>query len=448
VPDLVLKVPEKLAPVMTSMAPYVVVYGGRDKGASWTIAQRVILKLYQSPRFFLCGREVQNSISDSVHKLLTETIERMGLEWFFEILATEIRGMNGSRVIYAGLRTDPKKVKSAEGLTDAWIEEAEAVSDDSWDILLPTLGRTCIDSQVFVSFNPFSDGDPTYIRYVLSPPTGALVINANWWDNPWFPPAHHQLRKDDYQRNPQAAAHIWEGKTVEQAGTTEFPMENIHRCLWDVDRFDQKNWYLLVDPSGSRKAGPGREKSEAQRDWTVMSPVGLGVDRCAYHGHWVRDKLDIDEKWDTMVNLNEKYHFKAIGYEDSSGGIEIDYFAKKGRETGYRLPIIPLKATKKKEDRIRWLVPLVRDNQLILPEHSIYTQLDGVVVDLTQQFLKEMKAFPHISAALHDDMLDATSRIMDPDLNAIFPSATPRPIRQAEAHMKWDAATKRMVPKR
>ena len=365
----------------------------------------------------LCVREVQKSIEDSVHRLLADEIERLGLQDFYTVLSNEIRGANGTRFIYAGIKTDPNKVKSTEGVTDLWAEEAENISEQSWKIVLPSIGRTVPDPQIFVTFNPYSEGDPTYVRFLKSPPAGALVIECNWWDNPDFPDFLREQKDDDYRRDPAGARHTWEGKTIEESGTTEFPMEHMKTCIWHADLFQGKNWYLLVDPSGSKKKIHG--------DWTVMSPIGLGSDRFVYQGKWTRDKFSLLEKYNRMVELHEQYRFKAIGYEDSTGGIEIDYFAQKGSETGYRLPIIPLKATKPKADRIRWLVPLVQERRFLIPQQSMYRQLDGVTVDLTEQFLKEMRSFPHIPDTLHDDMLDASSRIMDPDLQAYYPTSRP-----------------------
>lgn len=431
-----LEVPEKLEPVLTTDAPFVVVHGGRGSGKSWAVAKRLLWKGFERPRRIICAREVQKSLDDSVHQLLTDEIERMGLGWFYEVLATEIRGLNGTRFTYVGVKTDPNKIKGAENITDLWMEEAEAVSEKSWRIALPTIGRGCDDPQVFVVMNPYSEADASYIRWILNPPKTAVVIEANMDDNPWAPQYLKDQREESRQRDPAEYLHVWEGKTIEQAGTTEFDMTALQ--YWDADRLADINWYLLVDPSGSKKKEFG--------DWTVMAIVGIGKDRAHYIGGWVRDKFDLDEKWSAMVRLHERYRFQAIGYEDSAGGLEIDYFEREGSRTGYRLPILPLKNNKAKEERIRWLVPEVRARRLIMPKDCWYTQLDGTRLDLTVAFKKEMASFPHISAALHDDMLDATSRIMDPDLGAIPPSSFPDHVpRISPKQGRYDPATRRVV---
>ncbi len=428
-----LRVGRKLAVVLSTAATWVILHGGRGSGKSWVVARKLLIKGRKHKRTILCVREIQNSIVDSVHKLLADEIERLGLGYFYTVMANEIRGANGTRFIYAGIKTDPNKIKSVENVSDLWCEEAENISEESWRIVLPTVGRNASDPQIFVVFNPYSEGDPTYVRFLKAPPEGALVIECNWWDNPDFPEFLRALKDDDYRRDPAAAKHTWEGKTIEEAGTTEFDMEKMKKCTWHADNYQGKNWYLLVDPSGSKK--------KIQGDWTVMSPIGLGRDRFIYQGKWTRDKFNLLEKYNRMVELHEQYRFKAIGYEDSSGGLEIDYFTQKGAETGYRLPIIPLKATKAKEDRIRWLVPLVSEMRYLIPQESIYRQLDGVTLDLTQQLLLEMRSFPHIPDTMHDDMLDASSRIMDPDLGAYYPTAKPTTMVIPRQEGRYDPAS-------
>lgn len=137
------RIGRKLVPILTATSRFVILHGGRGSGKSWAVAIKLVLKAAKSRRLILCAREVMVSIEDSVHGLLVDTIERLGLTDEFEILSSEIRHkITGSRFIYAGIRTHPRKVKGLEGVTDVWVEEAEAVSEDSWQILLPTIGRT------------------------------------------------------------------------------------------------------------------------------------------------------------------------------------------------------------------------------------------------------------------------------------------------------------------
>lgn len=159
----------------------------------------------------LCAREVQKSIKDSVHRLLSDQIVELGLEGFYEILETEIRGKNGTVFLFAGLASHTvASIKSYEGCDIVWVEEAQTVSKKSWDTLIPTIRKD--SSEIWVSFNPELDTDETYARFVASPPPGARVAEVNYHDNPWFPDVLEQERKHCKIANAEDYAQIWEGK--------------------------------------------------------------------------------------------------------------------------------------------------------------------------------------------------------------------------------------------
>lgn len=164
---------------------------------------------YKSPQRILCARELQNSISDSVHKLLSDQIDELGLADFYRIEKATIFGRNGTEFRFAGLKTNISTVKSYEGITYAWIEEAANVSKASWEVLIPTIRRD--NSEIWVSFNPELDTDETYRRFVLDPPDNAIVIEQNWNDNPWFPEVL-RIEKDQLKaKDIDAYMNVWGG---------------------------------------------------------------------------------------------------------------------------------------------------------------------------------------------------------------------------------------------
>lgn len=159
----------------------------------------------------LCAREIMRTISDSVHRLLSDQIAALGLTGHYRITDASITSTCGSEFIFAGLRTqDIGKIKSLEGIDIAWVEEAQSMSDRSWDVLIPTIRKP--GSEIWMTFNPDLDTDPTYRRFVVSPPTGAVVININWQDNPWFPEVLDDERRHLAATDPEAYANVWEGK--------------------------------------------------------------------------------------------------------------------------------------------------------------------------------------------------------------------------------------------
>lgn len=186
-------------------------YGGRGSGKSWSFARALLIQAAGKPLRVLCTREVQKSIKDSVHRLLSDQIEALGLGHFYTVLETEIRGANGSSFMFSGLSSQTvESIKSFEGIDKVWVEEAQNVSKKSWDVLIPTIRKE--DSEIWVSFNPELDTDETYVRFVVSPPPSSKVVQVNYCDNPWFPEVLEQERIHCQLTNKEDYAQIWEGK--------------------------------------------------------------------------------------------------------------------------------------------------------------------------------------------------------------------------------------------
>jgi phage terminase large subunit len=188
---------------------YKVAYGGRGSGKSWSMARALLLQASNKPLRILCAREIQRSIKQSVHTLLNDQIQALGLGPLYEVLETEIRSRSGSSFSFTGLATNTvESIKSFEGCDIVWVEEAQTVSKKSWDILIPTIRKP--NSEIWVSFNPNIDTDDTYTRFVVNPPENAKVVKINWQDNPWFPQVLEDERQHSLKTNPDYA-NIWEG---------------------------------------------------------------------------------------------------------------------------------------------------------------------------------------------------------------------------------------------
>jgi phage terminase large subunit len=188
---------------------YKVAYCGRGSGKSWSMARALLIQAANKPLRVLCAREIQKSIKQSVHTLLNDQIQLLGLGAFYEVLEAEIRGMNGSSFSFTGLATNTvESIKSFEGCDVVFVEEAQTVSKKSWDILIPTIRKP--NSEIWVSFNPNIDTDDTYTRFVVEPPENAKVVKVNYTDNPWFPEVLEIERQHSEKTNPDYA-NIWEG---------------------------------------------------------------------------------------------------------------------------------------------------------------------------------------------------------------------------------------------
>jgi len=201
--------PEALA-FLFRPSRYKVAYGGRGSAKSWGFARALLLLGTQRPMRILCGRELQVSIAESVHQLLEEQISLMGLAPYYGIGKQTIVGWNGTEFLFSGIRNNITKIKSIEGIDIAWLEEAEKISSRSWEVVIPTIRKP--GSEIWATFNPDEEGDPTYQRFVAKPPPNAAVVRMNWRENPWFP-EELRLEKDYLARvDPDAHAHVWEGE--------------------------------------------------------------------------------------------------------------------------------------------------------------------------------------------------------------------------------------------
>lgn len=214
---------------------YRVAYGGRGAIKSWSFARALIVLGAEIPLRILCAREYQSSIQESVHQLLASQIDMTGYGRLYEVQKTTILGVNGTEFIFKGIRRDPHKLKSLEGVDIAWIEEAEAVSLDSWRVLIPTIRKP--GSEIWVSFNPALATDPTYEMFVGDPPPRSVVRSVGYKDNPWLPAVLAEEAAELRKKDPEAYAYIWGGQPWQRSDS------EVLGGRWRVEEFRPgDNW--------------------------------------------------------------------------------------------------------------------------------------------------------------------------------------------------------------
>lgn len=191
---------------------YKAFYGGRGAGKSHAFALAALMQGGRRPLRILCGREVQNSIKESVKQLLDDKIAALGLTGFYRSLQNEIRGANGTRFTFAGLgKLTAEQIKSMEGVDIAWIEEAQTISAASLEILIPTIRKP--GSELWFSWNPRHPTDPVDARFRgRAVPDDALIRKVNYDANPFFPAVLEAERAFDRIHKPDRYAHIWLGE--------------------------------------------------------------------------------------------------------------------------------------------------------------------------------------------------------------------------------------------
>lgn len=237
---------------------YKVYWGGRGGAKSTAFADALLTLADSKPLRILCAREIQKSIRESVHQLLTDRAKAGNFP--FEVKNTEITHANGSRFFFEGLWNNIDSIKSTEAVDIVWVEEANTVSEESWRKLIPTIRKP--GSEIWVSFNPELKSDPVYRRFVVSPPPNAIVRKVSWLDNPWA--SRELLDEMEYLKatNYDEYLHVWEGelkqfadgsiyaaqlKRAHQDGrVTSVPIERTApvNTFWDLGRNDTTSLWL------------------------------------------------------------------------------------------------------------------------------------------------------------------------------------------------------------
>lgn len=328
---------------------YKVLYGGRGSGKSWGVARALLILAASRPLRVLCAREYQNSIKESVHKLLSDQVDALGLAGFYTILDTELRGRNGSEFIFEGLRRNATKIKSMEGIDICWVEEAQTVSKASWDLLIPTIRAA--GSEIWITFNPDQDDDDTYRRFVAQPPSNAIVRQVNWSDNPWFP---EELRaeKDDLRAKDLAAyENVWEGqcrKRVEGALWSKAMLDATRDTRWADEearktlRAKLRRIVVSVDPSGC--SGPDDERSD-EIGITVQAVDGQGLGRLLED---LSGRYSPEQWGQVAVSALDRWQADRIIAEKNFGGAMVESTIRVARRSA---PVKLIVASRGKQQR-------------------------------------------------------------------------------------------------
>lgn len=196
-------------------ARYKGAWGGRGSGKSHFFAGSLIEDHLRNPGMrSVCIREVQKSLKQSAKKLLEDKIaeygltERDGFKVYREVIETPGDGI----INFTGMQDHTAdSVKSMEGVDRAWVEEAQSLSDRSLTLLRPTIRKD--GSELWFSWNPMRASDPVDMMLRgANRPSDAVVVRANWSDNPWFPKVLEAERTDSVENEPEKYGHIWEGE--------------------------------------------------------------------------------------------------------------------------------------------------------------------------------------------------------------------------------------------
>jgi phage terminase large subunit len=226
-------------------------HGGRGSGKSHFFGEMLIERSVMEKTDAVCVREVQKSLKQSVKKLLEGKIESLNAGAYFDVQDAQIKSTHGGLIMFQGMQNHTaESIKSLEGFDIAWVEEAQSLSQRSLDLLRPTIRKP--GSELWFSWNPRESTDP--VDALLrgdEPPPGAVVVEANYMDNPWLPEELRIEMEYDKRRDPDKYAHIWLGKYQQNSEARVFKnwrIEEFERPAGTIHRLGA-DWGFAVDPS-------------------------------------------------------------------------------------------------------------------------------------------------------------------------------------------------------
>lgn len=272
-----------------------VLYGGRDSTKSTDASIRAMWLSRLGKIRVLCTRMYQNRIEESVYASIKEQISRFGYDSEFTIQNTKIYSNTGSEFMFYGLARNFKEIKSIVGIDILYIEEAQFLTSEMWEVLEPTIRKD--GSEIWIVFNPELSTDFAYQRFVENPPQDALIRRINYDENKWLSDVSKQTIDRIKEENYEAYEHIYLG----------FPRQDdesvIIKRSW-IDACIDAHKKLGVDISGKKIIG--YDPADAGEDTNAIS---------YRHGNLVTDTYQWHGKEDELFKSSQKVYNQALkGY--------------------------------------------------------------------------------------------------------------------------------------
>jgi PBSX family phage terminase large subunit len=296
----ILKIPTaRIFEPLLAPARYKGIHGGRGSGKSHFFGE-LIVEICQAERgtSAVCIREAQKTLAQSSKRLIESKIAGLGLRHQFRIFSDKIATPGDGVIIFRGMQDHTAdSIKSLEGFRIAWVDEAQSLSARSLSLLRPTIRAE--SSELWASWNPRRRSDAIDDFFRTKMPSGAVVVNANWRDNPWFPAVLEAERKTDLALYPDRYDHVWEGDYIRAFEGAYFAqMLNEAKARGRIGK-------VAADPLLPLRAfhdiGGSGANADAYTIWIVQ---------------WVGQELRADfqhlRRWRKSVEQAQSYTFKAV----------------------------------------------------------------------------------------------------------------------------------------
>lgn len=377
-----MKIKECFMPIMNALYRIYVFHGGRGGMKSRSIGNLLILMAMKAKLRILCTREIQNTIKDSVHKLLSDIIRENGLEDKFTIYRDSITCINGSEFIFKGVRQNPQEIKSMEGIDICWVEESQSISDESLSILVPTIRKE--GSKIIFSLNRLTDDDPVMVKYGNNPDSDTYVKLLTIKDNPFA----SKTLADEYLRDKRNKApnfdHVWNGEPENLAEQQVF--RGVDKCI---------EGEYIGKPERTIRYIIGVDLAKHQ-DYTVIFVADPRVNKIVKKYRW--QHLDWDLQIQRVAEIATQWSAKTLIDSTGVGDPVYDYLKK-------AIHIEPFRFTNENKSQLiqKLIVDIERQNIKFPYDESLIDELHSYRFERTSSG----KLTYNARSGKHDDQVIA-----------------------------------------
>lgn len=303
-----LDIPEKLLPIVIdfNLYKFFEIEGGRVSAKSHSVARFLLYlaEIVPGLRIF-CGREIQNSIEESVYTLFKDLIAANALN--FDVGATKIdHKSNGSMIRFKGFREQGAvNIKGLEGIDILWVDEAQQLKKDTIDIIIPTIRKD--NAKLFFTLNRTLKDDPIHVD--MKDRKNCLHIHIDYFENKHCPGSSKEEAAQCKARNIEDYNHIWLGQPRDSASNAAFR---------NVDYIVNRNMPIEIPPEAGVSYSMGLDLAKSI-DYTVITIIN---NRTKQQVYWERLENENRSSWhyqkQKALAVSKKYN-NALIVPDASG---------------------------------------------------------------------------------------------------------------------------------
>lgn len=336
--EILIEIPEEFSPLFDTGWREAAIWGGRFSLKSHTVARYLLIRARMEKTRILCAREFQNSIADSSHQLLSDLIKEYQLSDFKVTDKTIENSVTGSVFLFKGLRHNEQSIKSTEGIDIAWVEEAQTITQNSIEILTPTIRKK--GSQIIWTYNRLLEEDPVHKRLVLEGRPNTIKINVNYdiaEKYGWMPEVIKEELEDDKKYRPTLFQHKWLGEPISAEG-------KVYRDWVQIEKV----------PHEARRVGRGLDFGYS------IDPTAC-IDIYEYNGGYILDELIYRKGMSNSEIATALKENDIITVADSAEPKSIDELKS------YGITVVP---AEKGKDSVLHGIQLMQDQRISVTERS------------------------------------------------------------------------------